>query len=83
MGLEKWDTGLPVESLKVVRLARALMTAKSVNGKLPFTTNIPIFHHSIMSAKLHFVSSARQELRPHKTPITSIGCRISETSNYL
>jgi len=47
----KWENGLPVESLKVVRLVKCILIKKFkifINEKLPLKTNLPIFHHSII-----------------------------------
>jgi hypothetical protein len=36
-----------------------------------------------LCALLIFIPCARQKLKPQKIPLISMGCRISETYNYL
>ena len=46
-----------------------------IDEKVPHNINIPLFQHSI-------IPCARQKLKPQKTPLFSISCRISETFSY-
>jgi hypothetical protein len=47
----KWKIGLPVESLKVVRLVKSILSRKLnmfTNENFPLKTNIPTFQYSII-----------------------------------
>jgi len=74
--MEYWNTGIMGSGrLGQWFVGKTLFPRKFINERFPYKTIIPIFHHSI-------IPSARQELKPHKSPLFSISCRNTETYNY-